>query len=39
MELTICREVSSTGKHVDRTEQTMPANKRRMLNDGGFMEK
>ncbi|KAJ3457991.1 hypothetical protein MRS44_012100 [Fusarium solani] len=32
-------EVSSTGKHVDRTEQTMPANKRRMLNDGGFMEK
>ncbi|KAJ4142032.1 hypothetical protein NW754_014822 [Fusarium falciforme] len=32
-------EVSSTGKHVDRTEQTMSANKRRMLNDGRFMER
>ncbi|KAL6360804.1 hypothetical protein LRP88_06512 [Fusarium phalaenopsidis] len=32
-------EVSSTGKHVDRTKRTMPANKRRMLNDGGFMER
>ncbi|KAI8657983.1 hypothetical protein NCS57_01178500 [Fusarium keratoplasticum] len=32
-------EVSSTGKHVDHTEQTMPANKRRLLNDGRFMER
>ncbi|KAL2677318.1 hypothetical protein Neosp_011087 [[Neocosmospora] mangrovei] len=31
-------EVSSSGKHVDHAQQSTPANKRRRLGNGGFIE-